>query len=242
VVLVTGASSGLGRRFARVAAGAGATVVAAARRADRLAELVDQLDSAHAITVDLAAPGGPEQCVAEAIERAGRVDVLINNAGISTVASALEFSTDEFRHEIEIDLVAPFALAREVAAAAISAERSANIINIGSVLGAVGGGKLRVPGYAAAKGGLHNLTRELAAQWSRKGIRVNAIAPGWFESEMTDAMFGNDSAEAYMRAGAPMGRPGIDGELDGAMLFLASDASSFVTGHILHVDGGWVAI
>ena len=241
VVLITGASSGLGARFARVASAAGATVVVAARRAERLAELVDELDDAHAVEVDLTAPGGPEACVARSIELAGRIDVLVNNAGISQVAPALDFSTEDFRHEIEIDLVAPFALAREVARDAITNDRSASIINIGSILGEVGGGKLRVPGYAAAKGGLHNLTRELASQWGRKGVRVNAIAPGWFETEMNDAMFSDGGGQAYMEAGAAMGRPGIEGELDGAMLYLASDASSFVTGHVLQVSGGWTA-
>ena len=241
VVLITGASSGLGARFARVASAAGATVVVAARRAERLAELVDELDDAHAVEVDLTAPGGPEACVARSIELAGRIDVLVNNAGISQVAPALDFSTEDFRHEIEIDLVAPFALAREVARDAITNGRPASIINIGSILGEVGGGKLRVPGYAAAKGGLHNLTRELASQWGRKGVRVNAIAPGWFETEMNDAMFSDGGGQAYMEAGAAMGRPGIEGELDGAMLYLASDASSFVTGHVLQVSGGWTA-
>ena len=241
VVLITGASSGLGARFARVASAAGATVVVAARRAERLAELVDELDDAHAVEVDLTAPGGPEACVARSIELSGRIDVLINNAGISQVAPALDFSTEDFRHEIEIDLVAPFALARDVARDAITNGRPASIINIGSILGEVGGGKLRVPGYAAAKGGLHNLTRELASQWGRKGVRVNAIAPGWFETEMNDAMFSEGGGQAYMEAGAAMGRPGIEGELDGAMLYLASDASSFVTGHVLQVSGGWTA-
>ncbi len=241
VVLITGASSGLGARFARVASAAGAAVVVAARRAERLAELVDELDDAHAVEVDLTALGGPEACVARSIELAGRIDVLVNNAGISQVAPALDFSTEDFRHEIEIDLVAPFALAREVARDAITNDRSASIINIGSILGEVGGGKLRVPGYAAAKGGLHNLTRELASQWGRKGVRVNAIAPGWFETEMNDAMFSDGGGQAYMESGAAMGRPGIEGELDGAMLYLASDASSFVTGHVLQVSGGWTA-
>ena len=241
VVLVTGASSGLGARFARVAAAAGATVAVAARRADRLAELVAELGDAYAVEVDLTAPGGPEACVAEVVDRAGRIDVLVNNAGISHVAPALEFTTEAFRHEIEIDLVAPFALARDVARHAIQNGRTASIINIGSILGQVGGGKLRAPGYTAAKGGLHNLTRELASQWGRKGIRVNAIAPGWFETEMNDAMFADGSGQAYMEAGAAMGRPGLEGELDGALLYLASDASSFVTGHVLEVSGGWTA-
>ena len=238
VVLITGASSGLGARFARVASAAGATVVVAARRLDRLESLVAELDDAHAVEVDLGAPGGPESCVAAAIERAGRVDVLINNAGVSQVVPATEMSTEDFRYEIEIDLVAPFALARDVARAAITAGHPASIINIGSILGEVAGGKLRVAGYAAAKGGMHNLTRELASQWGRKGVRVNAIAPGWFETEMNDTMFSDGGGQAYMEAGAAMGRPGVEGELDGAMLYLASDGARYITGQTICVDGG----
>ena len=240
VVLVTGASSGLGTRFARVAAAAGARVVLAARRVDRLEALVAELPGAVAVPSDLTEPGGPERCVAEALEATGRIDVAVNNAGISQVAPALDFDTEMFRHEIEIDLIAPFAIARDVARAAIDAGRPASIINIGSVLGEVAGGKLRVPGYAAAKGGIHNLTRELASEWARKGVRVNAIAPGWFETEMnSDGMFADEGGRRYMSDGAVMGRPGTEGELDGALLYLASDASSFVTGHVLFVDGGW---
>ena len=169
----------------------------------------------------------------------GRIDVLINNAGISQVAPALDFSTEDFRHEIEIDR-RPFALARDVARDAITNGRPASIINIGSILGEVGGGKLRVPGYAAAKGGLHNLTRELASQWGRKGVR---------ERHRTGLVRDRDERRHVQRRRGPgvhgsgrlMGRPGIEGELDGAMLYLASDASSFVTGHVLQVSGGWTA-
>lgn len=242
VVLVTGASSGLGQRFARVAAAAGAAVVVGARRGERLELLVDELPDALAVTVDLVAPGGVDRLISEATERYGRVDVLVNNAGVSTAVAAVDFSTEDFRREIEIDLVVPYALSRAVAAAAISDRRPASIINIGSVLGTVGGGKLRVPGYAAAKGGLHNLTRELASEWARKGVRVNAIAPGWFPTEMAAEMFDGGPASAYVEHNTPMGRAGELEELDGVLLFLAGDASSFVTGQIIHVDGGWTAI
>lgn len=242
VAIVTGASSGLGARFAHTLAGVGARVVLAARRADRLDALAAELPDALAVAVDLTASGAAADLVRRTVDHYGRIDVLVNNAGVSTAIPALAFDEDDFRREVEIDLVAPYALARAAGAWAIENEHPLSIINIGSVLGFVGGGKLRVPGYAAAKGGLHNLTRELASQWARKGVRVNAIAPGWFETEMNAEMFEDDRSSAYMSDGAPMGRAGVDGELDGALLLLASDASSFMTGAIVPVDGGWTAV
>ncbi|MEM7139753.1 MAG: SDR family oxidoreductase [Actinomycetota bacterium] len=242
VAIVTGASSGLGRRFAHVLAAVGAKVVVTARRLDRLEALVTELPDALAVPADLTEDGAADAVVHAAIDHYGRIDVLVNNAGASTAISALDFDAAEFRREVEIDLVAPYALARATAAWAIGASHPLSVINIGSVLGFVGGGKLRVPGYAAAKGGIHNLTRELASQWARKDIRVNAIAPGWFETEMNEEMFTDDRSSAYMNDGAPMGRAGVEGELDGALLLLASDASSFMTGAIVPVDGGWTAV
>lgn len=242
VAIVTGASSGLGERFARVLAAVGAKVVLAARRADRLDALASELPDALSVPMDLTEPEAGERLIATAVDHYGRLDVVVNNAGVSTAAPALEFDVDSFRREIEIDLVAPYGVARAAAAWAIPASHSLSIINIGSVLGSVAGGRLRVPGYSAAKGGLHNLTRELASEWARKGVRVNAIAPGWFETEMNDAMFADDRSSAYMVEGAPMGRAGIEGELDGALLLLASDSSSFMTGAIIPVDGGWTAV
>lgn len=238
VAIVTGASSGLGDRFARVLHGAGARIVVAARRADRLDALTAELDGSLAVTLDVTAADAAERLLTAALDRFGRVDVLVNNAGISQIAPALELSPERFRHEIDVDLVAPYALARAVAAHVIGREGKGSIVNIGSVLGSVAGGRLRAPGYAAAKGGLHNLTRELAAEWARKGVRVNAIAPGWFESEMSAPMWTNERSLEYVHQ-APMGRGGAAHELDGALLFLSSDASSFVTGQVLHVDGGW---
>jgi NAD(P)-dependent dehydrogenase (short-subunit alcohol dehydrogenase family) len=242
VVLVTGASSGLGGRFARVLAGAGARLVLVARRRDRLDALAEELGGALAVPADLARPGAAADVVAAALDGAGRLDVVVNNAGISRVVPAVDDDVEEFRRELEIDLVAPYELARLTARHLIAEGRPGSIVNVGSVLGAVGGGRLRVPGYAAAKGGLHNLTRELASQWARRQVRVNAIAPGWFETEMNTEMFATASGQAYITDGTPMGRPGREGELDGALLFLASDASSYVTGHVLFVDGGWTAI
>jgi len=243
VVVVTGASSGLGERFARVLAGVGARLVLAARRTDRIEALAAELPDAVAVTVDLAAADGPGHLVDSTVEHYGRIDVLVNNAGISRVVPAVDDDLDGFRHELAVDLVAPYELARRAARWWIDHDHPGVVVNLGSVLGAGSGGRLRVPGYAAAKGGLHNLTRELAVQWARKDIRVNALAPAWFETEMNaEAMFHTDSGRAYVESGTPMGRGGRAHELDGALLLLASDAGSYLTGHVLYVDGGWTAV
>ncbi|MEE1565689.1 MAG: SDR family oxidoreductase, partial [Acidimicrobiales bacterium] len=176
------------------------------------------------------------------IDHFGRLDVLINNAGISRVIPAVDDDLDGFRHELEVDLVAPYELARRAARWWIDNDHPGVVVNLGSVLGEGSGGKLRAPGYATAKGGLHNLTRELAVQWARRGIRVNALAPAWFETEMnSDEMFHTDPGRNYVESGTPMGRGGEPHELDGALLLLASDAGSYLTGHVLLVDGGWTA-
>jgi NAD(P)-dependent dehydrogenase (short-subunit alcohol dehydrogenase family) len=243
VAIVTGASAGLGARFARVLDAVGARVVVAARRADRLALLAGDLTDAHPVECDLAEDGAPEALVAATLAHYGRVDVLVNNAGVSEPTPALDEATDKFAATLRVNLVAPFELARECARAMIADESGGSIVNVASIWGLVGVGQIPEAGYAASKGGLVNLTRELAAQFARRGVRVNCLAPGWFRSEMTDGlMFGDERAEKWMRQRTPMGRGGNDGELDGALLFLASDASSFVTGQIVCVDGGWTAV
>lgn len=243
VAIVTGASAGLGARFARVLDAAGARVVLAARRADRLEALVTELHDAHVVGCDLSLEGAPAALVAATIAHFGRVDVLVNNAGMSEPTPALDETTDHFTATLRVNLVAPFELARECGRWMIEAESGGTIVNIGSFWGMLGVGQIPEAGYAASKGGLANLTRELAAQWARKGVRVNCLAPGWFRTEMTDGlMFGDERAERWMRQRTPMGRGGNPEELDGALLFLASAASSFVTGQILCVDGGWTSI
>lgn len=242
VAVLTGASSGLGERFAHVLSDAGAAVVLAARRVDRLEKLAADLPQAIAVGCDVAAPGDITALIAHATEAFDRIDIVVNNAGISRVLPALDDDIDDFRHEIEVDLVAPFDLARQAAGVMIEQEINGSIINIGSVLGHVGGGRLKAAGYAAAKGGVHNLTRELASQWARKNVRVNSIAPGWFETEMNADMFGTNGGMNYITGNTPMGRAGRQGELDGALLYLASDASTYTTGQVLFVDGGWTAI
>ncbi len=243
VAMVTGASSGLGERFAMVLAGVGAKVVLAARRADRLEALAADLPDALAVAVDVTDPDGPQRLIDATVGHYGRLDVLVNAAGISRVLPAVDDDIDGFRHELEVDLIAPYELARRAARWWIANDHPGVVVNLGSVLGVGSGGRLRVPGYATAKGGLHNLTRELAVQWARKGIRVNALAPAWFETEMNSAdMFHTDSGRAYIESGTPMGRGGLEHELDGALLLLATDAGSYLTGHVLLVDGGWTAV
>jgi len=243
VAIVTGASSGLGDRFARVLDAAGARVVLAARRRDRLESLASELTDALPVACDVADATARQELVATTIAHFGHVDVLVNNAGIDHTEPAIDESLADFAHEIEVNLVAPFDLARSVARHMIASERGGAIVNIASVLGVVGVGQIPDAGYSASKGGLVNMTRELAAQWARTGVRVNAIAPGWFRSEMTEErMFGDERSMRWVRQRTPMGRAGDAHELDGALLLLASAAGTFITGAVLPVDGGWTAI
>jgi NAD(P)-dependent dehydrogenase (short-subunit alcohol dehydrogenase family) len=243
VAIVTGASSGLGARFARVLDAAGARVVLAARRRERLEKLASELVDAEPVACDLSQPDAPGALVDAALGRFGRVDVLVNNAGKDAMFPAIEEPVDSFRDVVEVNLVAPFALAQLSARSMVESGAGGTIVNVASLWGLVGVGQIPMASYAASKGGLVNLTRELAAQWARQGVRVNALAPGWFRTEMTEGrMFGDERAERWIRNRTPMGRGGKEHELDGALLFLAGDASSFVTGQVLCVDGGWTAI
>jgi NAD(P)-dependent dehydrogenase (short-subunit alcohol dehydrogenase family) len=240
VAVVTGASSGLGARFAQVLHAAGAHVVVCARRADRLGELAATLPGVTACEADVTSAGDRERLVATTLDQYGRVDVLVNNAGIGSPVPAEDEPVDRFTEVMDVNVTALFALSQLVGRAMLERRRG-SIINLASILGLVASAPIKQAGYAASKGAVVNLTRELAVQWARKGVRVNAIAPGWFPSEMTTEMFTDPSAMAFLERNAPMARGGRPDELDGALLFLASDASSYVTGHILTVDGGWTA-
>jgi NAD(P)-dependent dehydrogenase (short-subunit alcohol dehydrogenase family) len=245
VAIVTGASSGLGARFARVLNGVGARVMLVARRRDRLDDLAAELGDALPYPADLSEPDQVPRVVEAALDRYGRIDVLVNNAALNERVPAEEAEVSSFRAVLEVNLVAPFVLSQQAARWMIDSGTSGSIVNVASVWGVVGMGQIPDAAYSASKGALVNMTRELAAQWARKGVRVNTLAPGWFRSEMTvgeDSMFGNERSERWIRNRTPMGRGGDEHELDGALLFLASDASSFVTGQVLCVDGGWTAI
>ncbi len=240
VAIVTGASSGLGDRFARVLHAAGASVVIAARRADRLEALAADLPGAIAVETDVADDAACERLVSATIEVHGRVDILVNNAGLGLSAPAESEDVDVFRQHLAVNVTGAYVLS-QLTGRHFLAQGSGVIVNIASVLGLVSAGQIPFPSYATSKGALVQMTRELAGEWARRGVRVNALAPGWFASEMTTEMFEDESSAKWVRRKSPMGRAGDLHELDGALLFLASDASSYVTGQILAVDGGWTA-
>jgi NAD(P)-dependent dehydrogenase (short-subunit alcohol dehydrogenase family) len=240
VAIVTGASSGLGDRFARVLAAAGARVVGAARRADRLERLASEVEGLEPCVCDVSVDDDLERLVRLTLERFGQVDVLVNNAGVGRAHPAEEEPAEHFRRVIGVNLNAVFMLSR-IAARAMLERGSGSIVNIASMYGLVAAAPVAQASYCASKGGVVNLTRELGAQWARRGVRVNALAPGFFPSEMASEMIEDERSAKFLRRNTPIGRPGLPHELDGPLLFLASDASSYMTGQTLVVDGGWTA-
>jgi NAD(P)-dependent dehydrogenase (short-subunit alcohol dehydrogenase family) len=239
VVVVTGASSGIGADAARCFAACGANVVLAARRVDRIEALAKELPGSLAVATDVTDEASCAELLDATIGAYGRIDVLVNNAGAFSVEPAEKEPAEVFRNVVETNLVATFLLSRLAAEHMFEAGRG-SIVNMASIFGLVGCGAFPQTSYAASKGGIVNLTRELAVQWATRGVRVNAIAPAFFETEMTQGTW--DDTVGWIRRRTPMGRPGELAELHGALIFLASDASSYVTGTTLPVDGGWTAI
>jgi len=245
VAIVTGASSGLGEGFARTLVDAGATVVAAARRLDRLEVLAKELSMPGqgrvvAVACDVTSDDDRRRLVETAVGLTGHVDILVNNAGMPGLPYAEQETPEGFAGLLDLNLASGFHLATQVASR-VAEGTSLSIINISSVIGLVSTAPIGGASYAASKAGILGLTRELAGQWGRRGIRVNAIVPGWFDTEMTDGLFANEKSAGWVRRNTMLGRGGETGEVDGALLFLASPASSYVTGHALVVDGGWTA-
>jgi NAD(P)-dependent dehydrogenase (short-subunit alcohol dehydrogenase family) len=238
VAVVTGASSGLGVAFARALAEAGADVVLAARRADRLEKTRSQVEQtgrrALAVATDVASPEQCQALVDAAVAELGRVDVLVNNAGLGTAVPASRETPEEFRRVIDVNLNGCYWAAQ---ACGRVMQRGSSIVNVSSVLGLTTGG-LPQAAYSASKAGLLGLTRDLAQQWTgRKGIRVNALAPGFFPSEMTDAY-----PPGYLDLLAqriPAGRAGDPAELAATLVWLVSPAAGYVTGQTVVVDGGF---
>lgn len=237
VALVTGASSGLGVAFAQALAEAGADVALGARRVEKLAETAALVEStgrrAIAVATDVADPASCQALVDAAMAEFGRVDILVNNAGIGTAVPATRESPEQFRAVIDVNLNGCYWMAQSCGRVM---GPGSSIINISSVLGLTTAG-LPQAAYAASKAGLIGLTRDLAQQWTgRKGIRVNAIAPGFFTSEMTE-QYPEGYLESQMHRN-PMGRKGDPRELAASVVFLASDAAGYITGQTLPVDGG----
>ncbi len=237
VAVVTGASSGLGVGFAQALAEAGADVALGARRVDRLADTAKLVEGAGrraiAVGTDVTSPEDCNALVQAAVDQLGKVDILVNNAGIGTAVPATRETPEQFRQVIDVNLNGCYWMAQ---ACGRVMQPGSSIVNISSVLGLTTGG-LPQAAYSATKAGLVGLTRDLASQWTgRKGIRVNALAPGFFTSEMTDTYPDGYLEQAMMRV--PAGRKGEGPELAAALLFLVSDAGGYVTGQTLAVDGG----
>lgn len=233
--LVTGASSGLGTHFARCLGAAGASVVLAARRADRLRSLQAELSAgnvtAKAIDLDVQSA----ESISSALDAAGEFDILVNNAGISIVKPALEMPEQDWDAVVDTNLRGAWLMAQGTAKRWVAGKRSGSIVNIASILGLRTIGQ--VAPYNASKAGLIHLTRALAMEWARYRIRVNAICPGYIETEMNSAFWKTPGGQKLIER-IPQRRIGQPEELDGALLLLASDAGSFMTGSVLTVDGG----
>jgi len=235
IALVTGASSGLGAHFAKCLGEAGAAVVLAARRADRLQSLQAELAKAKiaAKAIDLDVTSGDS--VAAALDAAGPIDVLVNNAGISIVKPALEMPEKDWDAVVDTNLRGAWLMAQGAARRWVADNRPGSIVNIGSILGLRTIGQ--VAPYNASKAGLIHLTRALAMEWARHQIRVNAICPGYIETEMNSALWKTPSGQKLIER-IPQRRIGQPEHLDGALLLLASDAGEFMTGSVITVDGG----
>jgi NAD(P)-dependent dehydrogenase (short-subunit alcohol dehydrogenase family) len=240
VALVTGASSGLGRRFAHVLSAAGATVVICARRRDRLEEAAADDERLIPVQCDVT----EESAVAAMIEQVGanlgRIDILVNNAGGHVISPAEDEPLADFRRVIDLNLTSVFHLSQQ-AARMMLARGGGSIINVASIMGLVASSPVKEASYCASKGAIISLTRELAVQWADRGVRVNCIAPGWFPSELTAGMLDDEKSMRWLKRNTPLRRAGRPGELDGALLLLAGPAGGFITGQTIAVDGGWTA-
>jgi NAD(P)-dependent dehydrogenase (short-subunit alcohol dehydrogenase family) len=243
VAIVTGAGRGLGKTIALGLAQHGADIVAVSRTLPEVEKVAAEATSlgrkALALKVDTSTKADVDRMVARALETWGRIDVLVNNAGIDIIKPAVDYTEAEWDQVIDINLKGYFLCAQAVGRQMLRQGRGSIAMN-SSIAGSIGVGSL-VP-YASAKGGVNQLTRTLAVEWARGGVRVNAFAPGYFENVMQGAEnIHNEDKERHIRTRTPMGRRGRAEELVGPVVFLASDASSYVTGHLLMVEGGWTA-
>jgi gluconate 5-dehydrogenase len=246
IALVTGASSGLGVQFAKTLAGQGANLAIIARRVEKLEAAKKEIEEEFGVEVlalpcDVLDVAQIKETVAAIKDRFGRIDILVNNAGTARSVAAEEQSDEDWKAVIDTNLNAVYYVAREVGRV-MKEQKYGKIINLGSIHSAVAMRGSGLSAYCASKGGVLMLTKELANEWAKDGITVNAIGPAYFPSEMTGHVIGNEGFLKLVELSCPMGRPGRTGELDGALIYFASDASSYTTGQILWIDGGWTAI
>ena len=247
VAVVTGCSTGLGVQMAKALANQGAKIVALARRKELIDDVAADISKEYGveaigIACDITDTDKVNAAIDEVLEKFGRIDILINNAGTGAVAPAEDITDDQFLNEVNVDLFGTFKMARAVAKKAMLPAGYGRIINIASMYGMVGNKIAPASPYHAAKGGVVNLTRALAAEWGGKGVTVNSICPGYFYSPLTKETLDSEVFQNYARTMIPEGRYGNEGELDTAAIFLASPASSYVNGVILPVDGGYTAM
>ncbi len=247
VALVTGCSSGLGVQMAKALANQGAKIVALARRKEMVdavaAEITKEFGvEAIGISCDITDTDRVNAAVDEILAKFGRIDILINNAGTGAIAPAEDITDAQFNGELNVDLGGTFKVSRAVAKKAMLPAKYGRIINIASMYGLVGNKVAGCAPYHAAKGGVVNLTRALASEWSSKGINVNAICPGYFYTPLTKETLDSDFFQQNARTMIPAERYGNEGELDTAAIFLASPASSYVTGIMVPVDGGYTCM
>ncbi len=246
VAVVTGASTGLGLQMAKAFASQGAKLVLLARRMNLLEENAKALTAEYGVEVlpfacDITNTERVKEAVKATMERFGRVDILVNNAGTGAVAPAEEITDEQFMHEMNIDLFGTFICAREFGKEMIKA-KFGRIINIASMYGLVGNLIAGSSPYHSAKGGVVNMTRALAAEWGKYGITVNCICPGYFYTDLTTATLDSDFFQSIAKQNIPLGRYGKEGELNSCALFLASPASTYVTGQNIAVDGGYTCV
>ncbi|MBR1930818.1 MAG: SDR family oxidoreductase [Lachnospiraceae bacterium] len=247
VAVVTGCSTGLGVQMAKALASQGAAIVALARREQLVKEVAEDIANTYGVqtmgvSCDITDTERVAKAVEEVLDKFGRIDILINNAGTGAVAPAEDITDEQFANEMNVDLFGNFKVAREIAKKAMLPAGYGRIINIASMYGLVGNKIAPASPYHAAKGGLVNMTRALAAEWGEKGITVNAICPGYFETPLTKETLDSEYFQNYAKTMIPMARYGKEGELDSAAIFLSAPASTYVNGVILPVDGGYTCM